>query len=269
MFVISKLLTGLTQPAFWLALWWLCALLLLPYRRRGATVMLWLGLAGLGLLGFRAIPDALLRPLENAYPIPTNSAQVAYTGVIVLGGAVGHPHIFTDRRTVPLRSSAERMSVSAGLMHTHPNLQLIFAGGEGRLLTATGVSEAVLAEKFYAEQGIARDRIRFERTSRNTRENARNVAAMLGAHCTGAWLLITSAWHMPRAMAEFDNAFQTAQQTPPRKTNQAPCTITPYPVDFRTAHTTLWHTYTIAHSLTRWQTALHEWLGIWVYRATR
>jgi hypothetical protein len=27
--------------------------------------------------------------------------------------------------------------------------------------------------------------------------------------------------------------------------------------------------YSLAQSLMRWQTALHEWLGLWVYRVTR
>ena len=74
MFVVSKLLSAVTQPLLWLALWWALALVLLGLTdrwRRAALRMLWVGLAVLGLLGFRAIPDALLRPLENRYPVPT------------------------------------------------------------------------------------------------------------------------------------------------------------------------------------------------------
>jgi len=40
-------------------------------------------------------------------------------------------------------------------------------------------------------------------------------------------------------------------------------------VDFRTGHTTPLTEYALADSLQRWQTALHEWLGLWVYQATR
>jgi hypothetical protein len=44
MFVLSKLLSAVTQPVFWLSLWWLLALVLLPRFRRLATFMLWGGL---------------------------------------------------------------------------------------------------------------------------------------------------------------------------------------------------------------------------------
>jgi hypothetical protein len=49
MFVISKLLSAITQPVFWLSLWWLLALVLLPRFRRFATSMLWGGMFVYGL----------------------------------------------------------------------------------------------------------------------------------------------------------------------------------------------------------------------------
>jgi hypothetical protein len=54
MFTLSKLLSAITQPLFWLAVWWGVALLLLTFVakwRRAALRMLWGGLAVLGLLG--------------------------------------------------------------------------------------------------------------------------------------------------------------------------------------------------------------------------
>ena len=64
MFVLSKLMLAITQPMFWLALWWGAALLLRRWRR-ASVVMLWGGLVMLGMLGFEAMPHALLRLLEN------------------------------------------------------------------------------------------------------------------------------------------------------------------------------------------------------------
>ena len=80
MFVLSKLMSAITQPMFWLALWWALALLMLQRWRRLAAVMLWGGLVVLGLLGFEAGPQALLRPLENRYPVPTAEAVGAMWG---------------------------------------------------------------------------------------------------------------------------------------------------------------------------------------------
>jgi uncharacterized SAM-binding protein YcdF (DUF218 family) len=253
MFVFSKLMSAFTQPVFWLALWLGVSLLVLNRRRRVAAGMLWAGLVVLGLLGFKAVPDALLRPLENQYPAPVQEAISQHVGLIVLGGAIDRPTVFQAHGQVPLGDAAERMTVPVGLMRQHPSLHLVFSGGEGRLF-ATGVSESELAKVFYEEQGTDMTRVSLEGVSRTTRENARQVAALLGARCQKPWLLVTSAWHMPRAMAEFD---------------AVGCKVTAYPVDFRTGSATDWTDYSLAHSLLRWQTALHEWLGLWVYEVTR
>lgn len=253
MFILSKLLSAITQPMFWLAMWWVLALLILMRWQRPAVMMLWSGLAALGLLGFQAIPDALLRPLENRHSVPAAETIERHAGVIVLGGAVGHPDSFVAHDQVPLGDAAERMTVPVGLLRQHPNLELVFSGGEGRLLT-TGVTESVLARVFYQQQGLDMAKVRLEDGSRNTRENAQQVARMLGDKCKEPWLLVTSAWHMPRSMAEFD---------------AVGCRLTPYPVDFRTGDSTALTEYSLVHSLLRWQIALHEWLGLLVYRMTR
>ena len=253
LFVASKLLSAITQPVFWLALYWALALLLLGRRRRLATAMLWSALAMLVLLGWQVLPDALLRPLEARYAPPAAEVIAAQRDVIVLGGAIGHPAIYQTHAQVPLGDAAERMTLPVGWMHHHPHLELVFSGGEGRLL-ATGTSEAELAAAFYREQGIDAQRIRLESGSRNTRENAQRSVALLGPGCDAGWLLVTSASHMPRAMAEFD---------------AVGCHVTPYPVDFHTARERPWGEYSIANSLLLWQLALHEWLGLAVYRWTR
>jgi uncharacterized SAM-binding protein YcdF (DUF218 family) len=252
-FVVSKLVSAITQPVFWLALWWVAALWVLNRHKRVAVRMLWGGLVLLGLLGFKAVPDALLRSLENRYPSPAQASIGQHEGLIVLGGATEHPGVYQAHGQVPLGDAAERMSVPVGLMRRHPHLQLVFSGGEGRLW-ATGVSEAQLAKAFYAEQGTDMARVTLEGGSRTTRENAQRVAALLGDRCQRPWLLVTSAWHMPRAMAEFE---------------AVGCKVTAYPVDFRTGAATDWTEYSLAHSLLRWQTALHEWLGLGVYAVTR
>lgn len=257
MFVLSKLLTAITQPMFWLALWWALALLMLGRWRRAARAMLWSGLVVLGLLGCRAIPDALLRPLENRYPVPSAVEVDRHAGIIVLGGALERPDSFVAHGQVPLGDAAERMTVPVGLMRQHPRLQLVFSGGEGRLLK-TGVTESELARVFYEQQGLDMRRVVLEAGSRTTRENAQQVARLLAGRCLQPWLLVTSAWHMPRSMAEFEAEF-----------SKTGCQVTPYPVDFRTGDSTPLTEYSLAHSLLRWQTALHEWLGLGVYALTR
>ena len=253
MFALSKLLSAITQPLFWLSVWWCLALVLLPRFRRFAVSMLWGGLLVLGLLGFNALPEALLRTLESRFKAPTLTLSDQYAGVIVLGGATGHPGIFKAHGQVPLGDAAERMAVPIALMRKFTNFELIFSGGEGRLVP-TGTTEAELAKVFFEEQGVDMKRVTLESESRTTRENARRVAALLGERCKQPWLLVTSAWHMPRSMAEFQ---------------AVGCNVTAYPVDFRTGEETSWTDYAMAGSLMAWQTALHELLGMFVYGLTR
>jgi uncharacterized SAM-binding protein YcdF (DUF218 family) len=253
MFVLSKLLSAITQPLFWLSIWWLIALVLLTRFRRAATSMLWGGAVVFGLLGFNAIPGSLLQSLESQYNAIEVKHGDQYAGVIVLGGATGDPGVFKAHGQVPLGSAAERMTAPIPLMRKFPNLELIFSGGEGRLMP-TGTSEAELARAFFGEQGVDMSRVTVESKSRNTRENASLVAKLVGERCKQAWLLITSASHMPRSMAEFE---------------AVGCNVTAYPVDFQTGRETSWTEYSMAGSLMAWQTALHEYLGIFVYRITR
>ena len=57
----------------------------------------------------------------------------------------------------------------------------------------TGITEAELAGVFYSEQGVDMKRVTLESKARNTRENARQVATLLGERCKQPWLLVTSA----------------------------------------------------------------------------
>ena len=208
MFVISKLLSAITQPVFWLSLWWLLALLLLSRFKRLAAYMLWGGMLVFGLLGFSAVPYALLQSLENRFNVPSLTSSDQYRGVIVLGGATGSPGIYKAHGQVPLGDAAERMTVPIALMRKFPNFELIFSGGEGRLVP-TGTTEAELAGVFYTEQGVDMKRVTLETQARTTRENASRIAALLGERCKQHWLLVTSAWHIPRSMSTLTTKAQT------------------------------------------------------------
>jgi uncharacterized SAM-binding protein YcdF (DUF218 family) len=253
MFVISKLLSGITQPLLWISILWLLALVLLPRLRNIALSMLWGGLLTLGILGITAIPDTLLRSLEEQFNVPSVTQSDQFVGVIVLGGATGSPGIYKARGQVPLGDAAERMTAPVALMRKFPNFELIYSGGEGRLVPS-GTTEAELAGVFFSDIGMDMKRVTLESNSRTTRENAKRIAELLRERCKLPWLLLTSASHMPRSMAEFQ---------------AVGCNVTAYPVDFRTAEESSWTDYSMVSSLLAWQTALHELLGILVYRFTR
>ncbi len=251
-FLVSKLLAFVTQPLAWVALLLVLGLLVQRWRRRIGLGLIWLGLAVLLLQGWEPLPDALIRRLEARYPAVNDVPDAQrYAGVVVLGGALEPSAIWEGHRGQPaLNDAAERMTAVLPLLQRHPHLQLLFTGGQGELL-GRGWSEAERAKLFYASQGAPMARIQLESASRNTHENAVLSAAVPGVDKTRPWLLVTSAWHMPRAMATFEKAGWN---------------VTAYPVDFRTGEATPWTNYSLGGGNGRWMLALHEYLGLLAYR---
>jgi uncharacterized SAM-binding protein YcdF (DUF218 family) len=251
MLLLSKFLNLLAQPLNWVAL--LLALGLWQGRRKPRRARL-LSVAALALLlltGLKTLPDALVSALENQYPeVPPEANLSAYTGIVVLGGAL-EPGRLSLHHTQPLlNSSAERMTAAVALWRRHPHLRLVFTGGEGELF-GSGPSEAERAALFFAAMGIPRSALTLESRSQNTYENAVFTAQLPGLDPRQRWLLITSAWHMPRSQATFQKAGWN---------------VTPYPVDFRTGGITPISTYNLGEGAERWELLLHELLGMAAYR---
>jgi uncharacterized SAM-binding protein YcdF (DUF218 family) len=90
-----------------------------------------------------------------------------------------------------------------------------------------------------------------ESRSQNTYENAVFTAQLPGLDPHHPWLLLTSAWHMPRSLATFQKAGWN---------------VTPYPVDFRTGGITPLSSYNLGEGAERWELLLHELIGIAAYR---
>lgn len=251
MFIAAKLLQFATQPLAWVALLLLGALLALSLRRKGGLKLGWAALALLLLQGWEPLPDALLRQLEAQYPEPPTQASLqAFVGVVVLGGALESAYVWQGHTQPALNDAAERMTEAVHLMQQDAHLRLLFSGGDGELLS-DGLPEAARAKLFFERMGLAAQRLRYEAASRTTYENALLSARLPGIHPTQRWLLLTSAWHMPRAMAAFQKVGWN---------------VSAYPVDFRAASDTPWSQYSLQRGASKWNLALHEWLGLLAYR---
>lgn len=242
----------LTDPLFWVVLMLVVGFALLRRRPIAARRWIGLGLLVLVLLGWRAPPDRLMHALETWHP-PAHPAQLArYAGVVVLGGSFERASLQRGRQAVQLNAHADRLTEAVALALAHPQLPIIFTGG--CVDTGQGcVPEAVLAQRFFTRMGLAPDRIRSEAASRTTFENAVFTAQLPGVDKTRPWLLLTSAWHMPRAVAAF-----RAQGW----------NVTPWPADFRSNANTPWTAYSLTQGVRQWQFALHECLGWLAYWAT-
>jgi uncharacterized SAM-binding protein YcdF (DUF218 family) len=250
MFVLGKILGGVTQPLAWVVA--LLVLALWTLRRRPALAHA-LTTAALGLLlflGWLPAPNALLHNLESRYAeVPPQADLQPYVGMIVLGGAFEHGYVAQDHRQPVLNDGAERMVAPVAAARRYPTLQIVFTGGEGTVF-GTGPSEAERARVLFESLGFTGERVRYESASRTTYENAVLTAQLPGLERSQPWLLVTSAWHMPRSMAVF---------------RKAGWNVTAYPVDFRTGNSTPWAEYSLREGVTRWQLVLHEWLGMLAY----
>jgi uncharacterized SAM-binding protein YcdF (DUF218 family) len=89
-----------------------------------------------------------------------------------------------------------------------------------------------------------------ERQSRNTYENAVFSKAMVMPKQGERWLLVTSAYHMPRSVGLF---------------RKAGFPIEPYPVDWRVSNISDFEIFAV-QGLRRTDIAVREWVGLVTYR---
>jgi uncharacterized SAM-binding protein YcdF (DUF218 family) len=251
MLLFSKILNWAAQPLNTVLLL-LCLSLFWGHRHPArARKLMAAALLLLVLVGFKTLPDALLGPLENQNPEWAADADLShFTGIIILGGALESGRFSQYRQQPLLNASAERMTMAVALWRRNPQLRLVFTGGEGELF-GSGPSEAERALSFFDSMGVPRSALTIESRSQNTYENAVFTRSLPGLGPQRPWLLLTSAWHMPRSLATF---------------KKAGWNVAPYPVDFRTAGMTPLSNFNLGEGAERWELLLHEWIGIVAYR---
>ena len=140
------------------------------------------------------------------------------------------------------------------LAHAYPNARILYSGGSANLIS-NDAREADFAADIFEGLGIAKSRLIMERRSRNTLENAEFSRDLVNPKPGERWLLVTSAFHMPRSIGLF------------RKVGFA---VQPYPVDWRVGGRAdlLSFTSFAGDGLARTDTGLREWLGLIAYRLT-
>jgi len=249
-FILSKILGFFTLPSDIAAtLAALGVLLLFTRFKRFGRALATLGVVLLVVAGLTPLGNALMLPLEQRFP-PWDPSRGAPTGIIVLGGAIG-PEISAARGTPDLNESAERITAVAALARRYPAARIIYSGGNARLVLVGGI-EADYAVDLFESLGIPRARIETERQSRNTIENAELSKALAKPKPGERWLLVTSAYHMPRSIGVF---------------RRVGFPVEAYPVDWRTrGPIDLAIPFeSITAGLRRTDTAVHEWIGLFAY----
>ena len=250
-YVAAKVIWFIFQPSSILVLSVVCtaALLALGLRRAGHA---FLALAVLlGLISWSPLPRVLAMPLEERFPRADLMAGPV-TGILVLGGSEladiyfgrGHVHATSD--------AGERISETVALARLLPDARIVVVGGSDYAING-GFENNVMAQMLIS-MGVPQSRLELEFRSRDTWENAANAREVAHPKPGERWLLVTSAWHMPRAIGVF------------RKNGFA---IEAWPVDYRTANSSDYSEpfYSPSDGLALLDLIVKEYIGLVSYRA--
>lgn len=179
----------------------LALVLRLAKWRRSAWALGGIAFAVLWLGSTPWVADALTAHLENQYPAVAPQDSPAADAILVLGGAVAGAKP-PQRPTLTLLSSSTRIWYAAALYRAD-KARWVFVAAGNRPEHANEQVEADAIQEMLVQLGVPKSAIVLERSSRTTRENARNVLPPLRQRGVHSVLLVTSGIHMPRAMQTF------------------------------------------------------------------
>ncbi|MGB3500900.1 MAG: YdcF family protein [Mesorhizobium sp.] len=252
-FYLSKIYWAMAQPASAAAILVGLALvaMALSWRKVG-TGFAALAFIILGLGIWSNVGAVIMQPLEDRFTRPAQVPEKV-DGIIVLGGAF-EGRVSEVRGWPELSESGDRFTEAAALALRYPDARILVSGGSGTIMQETA-GDADLAPAFLGALGIDPSRIIAERDSRNTEENIDFSKALVSPQPDQTWLLVTSAFHMPRSVGLF---------------RKAGWEVVPWPADYRTPGNEIPglcrdDSMRCMRQLT---TGIREWIGLAAYRAT-
>ncbi len=220
------------------------ALVVARHRPRLAFTLVAIAAAGLYVLSMPIVDGLLLAGLEEPQTVP---ASIPAPGAIIILGADGDrtPDPLVKAQPGPL--SLQRLAGAAPLVR-EKKLPVLISGGK------VGDDEPAVADLmanlFGSAFGLP---VEWRETeSENTCQNAIYSAAILRKAGISSALVVTHAWHMPRALLSFRQAGFPVVPAP----LASDTTLVRGPADFL-PHTSAW---------IRSFYALHEWIGLLAYR---
>ncbi len=253
-FILSKTLGYLLMPTnFLIGIGVIGAILLMTRFARLGRNLVMVAVLLLVICGLSPLGNYLIYPLEQRFPAWVAGSGAPPDGIIILGGSI-EPDVSAAHGTPVVRSSPDRIIEAAALAHRYPTARIVFSGGSANLIS-NDAREADFASAIFEGLGIAKSRLVMERASRNTVENAQFSKALVAPKQGERWLLVTSAFHMPRSIGLF------------RKAGFA---VEAYPVDWRVGRRGDLFSFsnTVLDGWGRTDVAVREWIGLVAYRAT-
>lgn len=187
--------------------------------------------------------------LETRYQRPT-PMPTKVDGIIVLGGAFNSA-LSEKRGMIAANGNIERMIDFVDLSHKYPKARLIFSGGSGNIYNLER-KEADDAKTFFDMMGVSTRHITFERNSHNSYENIKYSKKLMQPKEGETWLLVTSAFHIPRTMGIL---------------KQQDWKVIPYPADPKTdgAYKLLPQQFGVVSNFSMLGLAMKEFIGSIIY----
>lgn len=251
-FYLSKLVWLLANPlSLTIILLTLCLLLALLRWRRTSFAAGLAALLVIGVSSWTTTGAVLIAKLEDRFQRPA-TAPAHVDGIIVLGGAF-EARVSDGRGGYEMNEAGDRMVEAAGLALAYPGARIIVSGGNPDLFDDLP-GDATIAPRFFERMGIDPARLMLEGQSRNTVENVAESMRLAKPGADEVWLLVTSAFHMPRSVALF---------------RKAGWPVIPWPSDYRSAGTEGFGFCgdDAGRCLRQASVALREWIGLVSYWA--
>lgn len=248
-YTISKLAWHALSPSNFLIILATIGVIFLIFNNRKLAKIFLIPSVSL-LFVFMSFPvsDFIMMPLEKRFNIPKEMPE-KIDGIIILGGAEDIPRSASWRRP-QMGDAGERFIETARLARRYPNVPVIFTGSSGNLYFKVDGIDYRLAEYYLRTLGIPKERLIIEDFSGNTYENFVFVKPLLPDE-EGTYLLVTSAYHMPRSVGI---------------ARKQGVNVIPYPVDYRSR--SAYHRqfkFQFANNLVILEPAVKEWIGLTVY----
>lgn len=200
---VSKIFWLMFHPISIIAILLIISLifLLLNFKITGSVVLA-IALVSLFIGAYTNLGSQLLRPLEERFP-KSAALPEKIDGIIVLGGFIIND-ISENRQITELNSAADRIVEGIRLARLYPQAKLVISGEGG--VYSKGNSEETPIKNLLSSLGFHSENLILENESRNTVENALMSKKAADIQADENWLLVTSAYHMPRSMGVFRNA---------------------------------------------------------------
>jgi len=243
-FIISKILSFLTDPFFWIILLILLALFAKKkYRRRK---YLWCGT----IIFFIFSNTYIYKAVFSFWKINERTLLENYDYGILLGGVI---NLNSTEDNIQFTSSSERILYTVNLYQSKKIKKIIISGASGSMIH--NLIEADIIKKYLTDIGIPKKDIITENKSKNTFENAQFTTRLikkLSKYNQPKCLLITSNYHIRRSLACF---------------KKAGLKVDPYVIDLEEKYFNI-ESLIIPqpHILWEWKKLTHEFFGFMAYR---